>query len=172
MTDFDKFVGVPYPGAKGGFELRSKVRLPTEYAEFTTAANHSEECRSRIAAELEKVGDARLGRETKRLFEFLEEEEKRKTGASEDKKTGVSEHGASSSGPAPAQERVPRSRGAVPMATESEIHGEAHKRKAGDVAEEDMKDKKNKTGKEEERGAKRSVNEWEEYAKRFKDQCR
>ena len=150
MTEFDKFVGVPwepYPGAKGGFELRSKVRLPTEYAEFTetvtgksdfvrrrfrikqddlekfgyttgcpgcravnrgtTAANHSEECRSRIAAELEKVGDARLERETERLFEFLEEEEKKKTaagageqktGASEDKKTGVSEPSASSSG--------------------------------------------------------------------------
>ena len=32
-ADFDKFVGVPgepYPGAKGGFELRSKVRLPAE----------------------------------------------------------------------------------------------------------------------------------------------
>ena len=86
----------------------------------TTAANHSEECRSRIAAELEKIGDARLERETERLFEFLEEEEKKKTaagageqktGASEDKKTGVSEPSASPSGPTPAQERVPRSRG-------------------------------------------------------------
>ena len=60
------------------------------------------------------------------------------------------------------------------MAIDSELHGEVHgdvKRKAGDVgqeAEEDMKDKKNKTGKEEERGAKRSVDEWEEYAKRLK----
>ena len=45
------------------------------------------------------------------------------------------------------------------MATDSEAHGEVHKRKAGDVAEEDMKDKKNKTGKEEERGANRSVDE-------------
>jgi hypothetical protein len=123
VTEFDKFVGVPwepYPGAKGGFELKSKVRLPTEHAELTetvtgksdfvrrrfrikkddlekfgyttgcpgcravnrgtTAANHSEECRSRIAAELEKVGDARLERETERLFEHLEEEEKKKTG--------------------------------------------------------------------------------------------
>ena len=82
------------------------------------------------------------------MFEFLEEEEKKKTGASEQKiggsegkKTGVSEPSASSSGPAPAQERVPRSRGGVPMATDSEIHGEVHKRKAGDVAEEDTKDK-------------------------------
>ncbi len=79
----------PYPGAKRGFELRSKVRLPVERAEFTetvkgksdftrrrfrirkedletfgyaagcpgcraadrgtTAANHSEECRKRLA---------------------------------------------------------------------------------------------------------------------------
>jgi hypothetical protein len=48
------------------------------------------------------------------------------------------------------------------------VHGDV-KRKAGDVgrvADEDMKDKKNKTGKEEERGAQRSVGEWEEYAKR------
>ena len=38
VVDFDKFVGVPwepYPGAKGGFELRSKVRLPAERAEFS-----------------------------------------------------------------------------------------------------------------------------------------
>ncbi len=38
VADFDKFVGVPwepYPGAKGGYELRSKVRLPAERAEFT-----------------------------------------------------------------------------------------------------------------------------------------
>ena len=82
---------------------------------------------------MQETGDARLERETERLFEFLEEEEK--------KKTGVSEPSASSSGPAPAQERVPRSRGGVPMATDSEIHGEVHKRKAGDVAEEDRKDK-------------------------------
>ncbi len=36
--DFDKFVGAhwePCPGAKGGFELRSKVRRPAERAEFT-----------------------------------------------------------------------------------------------------------------------------------------
>ena len=90
------------------------------------------------------------------MFEYWEEEERKKTGASdpktgasEDKTTGVSEPSASSSGPAPAQERVPRSRGGVPMATDSELHGEVHKRKAGDVVEEDMKDKKNKTGTEE-----------------------
>ncbi len=95
-VDFDKFVRVPwepYPGAKGGFEMRSKVRLPVERAEFsetvkgksdytrrrfrirkdemekfgytagcpgcravnrgTSAMNHSEECRKRIAEELE-----------------------------------------------------------------------------------------------------------------------
>ncbi len=36
--DFDKFVGVPWgprPGAKGGFELRAKVRLPVDPAELT-----------------------------------------------------------------------------------------------------------------------------------------
>ena len=48
------------------------------------------------------------------------------------------------------------------------MHGDV-KRKAGEVEQdEEMKDKKNKTGKEEERGAKRSVDEWEEYAKRLK----
>ena len=170
VAEFDKFVGVPwepYPGAKGGFELRSKVRLPTEHAEFTeivrgknectrrrfrikkddlekfgyttgcpgcravnrgtTAANHTEECRSRIAEELEKVGDVRLERENERLFEYLEEEEKKKAGASTkekentEKKTGVSVPSASSSGPATAQQNVPRSRGGVPMATDSGV---------------------------------------------------
>ena len=97
--------------------MRSKVRLPTEHAEFTeivrgknectrrrfrikkddlekfgyttgcpgcravnrgtTAANHTEECRSRIAEELEKVGDVRLERENERLFEYLEEADRR-----------------------------------------------------------------------------------------------
>ena len=45
------------------------------------------------------------------------------------------------------------------------------KRKAEDVEQrvgEDTRDKKNKTGKEEERGAKRSVDEWEDFAKRLK----
>ena len=58
------------------------------------------------------------------------------------------------------------------MATDSGVGvHENEKRKAGDAGQEvgeDMKDKKNKTGKEEERGAKRSVNEWEEFAKRLK----
>ena len=105
VADFDKFVGVPwepYPGAKGGFELRSKVRLPAEQADVTetvkgkshftrrrfrirkedlekfgytagcpgcravsrgtTAMNHTEECRKRIAEELGKNGDERLER--------------------------------------------------------------------------------------------------------------
>ena len=34
----------------------------------TTATNHSEECRKRLAEELEKVEDERLARETERLF--------------------------------------------------------------------------------------------------------
>ncbi len=36
--DVDKFIGVPwkpYPGAGAGYEVRSKVRLPTDPAEFT-----------------------------------------------------------------------------------------------------------------------------------------
>ena len=56
---------------------------------------------------------------------------------------------ASSNGPAAAQENVPRSRGGVPMATESE-GGVQEKRKAEegerDVGEE-IRDKNNKTGK-------------------------
>ena len=44
----------------------------------TTAANHTEECRGRIAEELEKVGDVRLERENERLFEYLEEKKKRR----------------------------------------------------------------------------------------------
>ncbi len=45
------------------------------------------------------------------------------------------------------------------------------KRKIGDSEPEegeDSRDKKNKTGKEEERGAKRSTDEWEELAKRLR----
>ena len=48
---------------------------------------------------------------------------------------------------------------------------ETVKRKAEDGEQEvgeDLKDKKNKTGKEEERGAKRSVDDWEEFAKILK----
>ncbi len=40
--DFDKFVGAPWepdPGAEGGCELRSKVRLATEPVEFTGLVN-------------------------------------------------------------------------------------------------------------------------------------
>ena len=39
--DVAKFVGAPlepYPGAKGGFELKSKARLPAEPEEFTRTA--------------------------------------------------------------------------------------------------------------------------------------
>jgi hypothetical protein len=214
VVHFDKFVGVPwepYPGAKGGFELRSTVRLPAEGAEFTetvkgksdytrrsfrmrredlekygytagcpgyravnrgtTSANRSEECRKRLAEKLEKVGDERLVRETERMFEYLEEDEnkKKKENMSDDK--GESMPSASSSGPALAQGAVPRSRGRVPMATDSgDSAQETVKRKAEDVEQEaGMKDKKNKTGKEEERGAKRSVvDDWEDFAKRLK----
>ena len=48
---------------------------------------------------------------------------------------------------------------------------ETAKRKVGDSEPgegEDSRDKKNRTGKEEERGARRSVDDWEELAKRLK----
>ena len=63
---------------------------------------------------------------------------------------------ASSRGPSRAQEAVPRSRGGVPMATEQK-DGVQEKRKAEDGEREmgeEIRDKKNKTGKEEERGSK------------------
>ncbi len=58
------------------------------------------------------------------------------------------------------------------MATDSgDVVPETVKRKAEDGEREvgeEIKDKKSKTGKEEERGAKRSVDDWEEFAKRLK----
>ena len=61
--DFDKFVGVhwePYPGMKGGFELKSKVRLPADSEEFTKTAKGDDDCvprRLRIRKEdLERFG--------------------------------------------------------------------------------------------------------------------
>jgi hypothetical protein len=137
----------------------------------TTAGNHAEECRKRLAEELEKIGDERLVRETERLFEYLEEDSKKKRArASED--NGKSRPSASSSGPAVAREAVPRSKGVVPMAMDSgDSVQETVKRKAEDGEREvgdELKDKKNKTRREEERGAKRSVDEWEDLAKRLK----
>ena len=138
----------------------------------TTATNHSEECRKRLAEELEKVGDERIARETERLFEHLEEEENKKKRAKVGEESGESKPSTSSSGPATAREIVSRSRGGVPMATDAgDVVPETVKRKAEDGEREvgeETKDKKNKTGKEEERGAKRSVDEWEEFAKRLK----
>ncbi len=69
---------------------------------------HSEECRRRLAEELEKVGDERLVREKERLFEYLEEEENKKKRARVSEGDGDSKSSASSSGPAPAEEQVPR----------------------------------------------------------------
>ncbi len=40
--------------------------------------NHSEECRKRLAEELEKIGDERLVCETERMFEHSEKEENNK----------------------------------------------------------------------------------------------
>ena len=125
----------------------------------TTAANHSEECRKRLAEELEKVGDERLVRETERLFEYLEEEENKKkyTRASGD--NGQSRPSASSSGPAVGQEAVPRSRGGVPMAMDSgDSVQETVNRKAEDGEREvgeELREKRTRQGKrrrEEQRG--------------------
>ncbi len=106
----------------------------------TTAANHSEECRKRLDEELEKVGDERLVRETERLFEYLEEEENKKKRANISEEKGESMPSASSSGPAVAQGAVPRSRGGVPMATDSgDSAQEIVKRKAEDVSKKQEK---------------------------------
>jgi hypothetical protein len=46
VEDFDKFVAVPwepYPGAKGGYELRPKVRLPADPSEITGAVKGRDE---------------------------------------------------------------------------------------------------------------------------------
>ncbi len=40
-----------------------------------TATNHSVECRTNVAEELDKFGDERLEREKDRLLEHMEEEE-------------------------------------------------------------------------------------------------
>ncbi len=61
---FNSFVGLPwepYPGAGGGFEIKSKVRLPTSGEQFTETAKGQEETvarrRMRIKKEdLEKFG--------------------------------------------------------------------------------------------------------------------
>ena len=96
------------------------------------------------------------------------QEEKDKV--SEDR--GESKPSASSSGPAVAQGAVPRSRGGVPMAMDSGNSAqETVKRKAEDVEQEvgeDLKDTKSTTWNEEERGAMRSVDDWEEFAKILK----
>ena len=109
-----------------------------------------------LAEELEKTGDERLVRETERLFEYLEEEENKKERTKVSEESGESKPSASSSGPAAAKETVPRSRGGDPMATDSgDSVQETVKRKAEDGEREvgeELKDKKNKTGKEEQRG--------------------
>ncbi len=46
VEDFDKFKGVPWepgPGAEGGYELKSKVKLPTEPSEVTRGVQGTED---------------------------------------------------------------------------------------------------------------------------------
>ncbi len=115
-----------------------------------------------------KERDERLERETERLFERLEEEENKQKKARASESSGESKASASSSGPATPEREVPRSRGGVPMSADSgDSVPETAKRNIGDSGQgesEESKEKKNKTGKEEEKGIKISVDDWDEYA--------
>ena len=77
---------------------------------------------------------------------------------------------ASPSGPATSEGEAPRSKGGAPTAADSgDCAPETAKRKIGDSEPgecADPKDKKNNIGKEEEKGAKRSIGEWEDLPKR------
>ena len=90
--------------------------------------------------------------EAKRLFQHLEEGEHRKKKAKTNESGGESKASAWSSGPAPPEGEVPRSRGGVPMAADSgDSAPEIAKRKIGDSEPEDgedQRDKKSKTGEE------------------------
>ncbi len=71
--------------------------------------NHAEECRKRVAEELEKVGDERLEREKESLIQHLEEEENEKRKAKNGESEQKEKPAASSSGEAGTEAQ--RSRG-------------------------------------------------------------
>ncbi len=99
------------------------------------------------------------------MEEFENERKYRKTSEI----NGDSSASASSGGQAASTGEVPRSRGGVPIGGDSAT--EATKRKNGDSEPgegEDPKNKKSKTGKEEDRGATRGTEDWGEYAKRIR----
>ena len=61
VTEFDKFVGVPwepYPGAKGGFELRSKVRA---FADGARGVHGDGDGQERLRKEKVSNQERRLG---------------------------------------------------------------------------------------------------------------
>ena len=105
--------------------------------------------------------------EAERLFEYWEEEENRKKRARASEGHGDSKPSASSSGPTGPEETVPRSRGGVPMATDSgDSVQESVERKAGDSEQgvgEKLKDKRTRQGKKkrgERRGALMTGRSW------------
>ncbi len=114
---------------------------------------------------MEKVGGERLEREAERLFEYLvEEEEISKMRAKTSESSGESKARASPSGPAaPQGGGVPMPAGlgdSVPETVKTKI-GDSDQ---GDSEESKAKAKKRKTGKEEAKGTKRSVEDWDEHA--------
>ncbi len=119
-----------------------------------------------IAEELEKVGDLRLERETDRYFEHVEEEEEEEEENEKTKtKSGEGMQPAAASGGAVGVE-VQRSLGGVPM----EQAGSSTKRKA-EMGNDKQAEKKTKA-QEVERGVKRSIDEWEDFAKKLKIKAR
>ncbi len=69
----------------------------------TAAVNHTEECRTRTADKLEKVGHERFELETERLLEYSEEEENKKKKAKSGEGEQNDKPAASSSGEAGAE---------------------------------------------------------------------
>ena len=94
-----------------------------------------------------------LEREAERLFDYLEEEENKKKITKMSVESGESKPSASSSGSPAAKETVPRSRGGVPMATDSgDSVQETVKRKAEDGEREVGEELKDKEKDRERRG--------------------
>ncbi len=102
----------------------------------------------------------RLVRETERLFEYLEEEENKKKRTKVSEESGESKPSASSSGPVAAKETVPRSRGGVPMATDS-----------GDSVQETVKRKAEDGGRQVGEELKDQEKDMERRGERSKEEC-
>ena len=138
------------------------------------ATAHSEGCRARIQKELEAAGDERLERENARAFTYfgdkVEEEENRGKRARPDGARDAGTPATSSSSSQMQAGDVPRSRGGVPIPPDPPTcasNPESAKRRLTEEAQGEANEKKTET-QEEERGAKRSTDEWEELAKRIR----